>query len=213
LHCSYALRFSAHPCSISVSSSVRRCPVSSSALMSASLFRHLSFFLSSLLTPLSLRLISFAFLFSLSQCFFLCLRFSFSLCLFSYSLFLNVSFFASVSRSPFVYFFLFYYVVLAGVSVENWRPAGHMRSAANCKQGHKLFVNLLRITTTLFLFVTSKDLKNHYFYFIYCFTYIMMTSKPYRKTYVFEVKVVSDTSCFRGKFKAICNCSNLCTFK
>jgi hypothetical protein len=40
-----------------------------------------------------------------------------------------------------------------------------MRSAANCKQGYKLFVNLLRISTTLFLFVTSKDLKKSLFLF------------------------------------------------
>jgi hypothetical protein len=78
----------------------------------------------------------------------------------------------------------------------------------------KLFVNLLLVATSSFIFFTPKNLKeNHDSYLICYFMHKCHTCywlKPCCKMQVFQVKLVSDRSCCRSKFKTIFNSVVIC---
>jgi hypothetical protein len=80
----------------------------------------------------------------------------------------------------------------------------------------KLFVNLLLVTTSSFIFFAPKDVKKSVILISSAALHASAThaiAKPYYRMQVFQVNTVSDISCCRNKFKIICKCSNLYTFQ
>jgi hypothetical protein len=73
----------------------------------------------------------------------------------------------------------------------------------------KLFANLLLVTASLFVFFPVKDFEKKKIFISLLFyikvPHMLLTSKTYHKIYVFKVKIVSDTSCCRSKFKTLFN--------
>jgi hypothetical protein len=69
----------------------------------------------------------------------------------------------------------------------------------------KLSVNLLPVTTSSFILFTPKDLKK-----IVTSRLLLYVRAPHIILRVFQVKIMSDTSGCRSKFKIICNSSVIC---